>query len=163
MAKTDKERSQAKRDKQKKLGLKRVEFFVSAKEYETLQTMGKARAGCRKPYSVNEYAVTLLRQVLPLDVAKYEEQTKDLGTCDTCHMVLPGGCNGAFKGQKGCFHTQDSKALELARPIIQHDSGDRVTLKKEDFETLLAVAKLVDRLAMFYPDASQPKKSKSPD
>lgn len=95
-----------------------ISFEVSKSELDTLTQMGINRAGCREPYEPNDYAVTLLRSVMPLDVAKYQEQIQHLGTCDYCDSQLPKGCGGAFKGQRECYHTSKYRDLELCRVTL---------------------------------------------
>ena len=95
-----------------------ISFEVSTKELETLKRLGVLRAGIRAPYEPSEYAVTLLRSVLPIDEAKYNEQAKSLGTCGYCNEELPKGCGGAFKGQTECYHTAKYKELELSRVTL---------------------------------------------
>jgi major membrane immunogen (membrane-anchored lipoprotein) len=157
---TSAQRAQKSRDKKKALGQKEITFNVSQAEYDFFTKMGKLRAGCRSPYSANDYVAALVRLVLPLDYEKYQTQAKRLGMCGTCNTILPGGCSGVFKGQEGCYHTADYKQLEVVAPKPVHNSLTGALLEQGEFEMLETV---IGRLHKFYDhsrDASQNKNGK---
>jgi hypothetical protein len=152
---TDAERAKKSRDKKKELGVKEIKFSVSQAEYDLFTKMGELRAGCRTPYSANDYVAALVRVILPLDDERYQTQAKALGMCDTCNTVLPAGCGGLFKGQGDCYHTADYKQLEVSPPKPVHNSLTAALLEQGEFEM---IEKLAARLLKFYDhsrDASQ--------
>ena len=142
------ERQKKSREKSKELGEREIRFKMSQAEYELAEKMGKLRAGCREPYTPSDYVAALFRLVLPLDEEKYHTQANALGMCDTCNSVLPAGCGGAFKGQNGCYHTSDYKALEVSpSPKINHHSLNGAILEQDEYEV---ISKLIGRIGKFY-------------
>ncbi|MGL5179230.1 MAG: hypothetical protein ACRC8N_14060 [Aeromonas veronii] len=106
-----KARKEAQRQRDKVLGIKRVEVRLSIREREQLDALRAARAGADEPYSSDEYISTLIRR----DWERWLEQEAELQkqTCPHCECQLPAGCRGAFKGQLECWHTQGDKTLAL--------------------------------------------------
>jgi protein-arginine kinase activator protein McsA len=110
-AKDAKARKEAQRQRDKVLGIKRVEVRLSIREREQLDILRAARAGADEPYSADEYLSTMIRR----DWEKWQAQEAELKkqTCPNCDCALPTGCGGAFKGQSECWHTQGDKTLAL--------------------------------------------------
>ncbi|WIJ39659.1 hypothetical protein QPK06_11095 [Aeromonas veronii] len=104
-------RKQAQRARRAALGIKRVEVALSERERQQLDHMRIARAGGGEPYSADEYISTLIRR----DWERWLEQEAELKTqtCQHCECQLPTGCDGAFKGQRECWHTLGDKTLAL--------------------------------------------------
>ena len=106
-----KARKEAQRQRDKGLGIKRVEVRLSIREREQLDALRAARAGADEPYSADEYISTLIRR----DWERWLEQEAELKkqTCPHCECQLTTGCGGAFKGQRECWHTLGDKTIAL--------------------------------------------------
>ncbi len=108
-AMTPAERKKAQRDRLAKFEIKVVEVKLSKRERETLAQNCKVRGGVRGAYDADEYIATLIRR----DAERLEQQLAELGCCGKCGSPLPGGCDGLFKGDGECWHTDKAKSLML--------------------------------------------------
>ncbi len=106
-----KARKEAQRQRDKMLGIERVEVRLSIREREQLDTLRAARAGAGDPYSADEYLSTLIRR----DWERWVSQVDNLKmqVCKHCNTPLPVGCNGAFKGEGACWKTAGDKTIAL--------------------------------------------------
>ena len=72
-----KARKEAQRQRDKMLGIERVEVRLSIREREQLKTLCAARAGADTPYSADEYISTLIRR----DWEKWQAQSQCWQVC----------------------------------------------------------------------------------
>lgn len=109
MAKTVNERKQQQRDKLKAMDITVVEVKLSANERALLDEGCSVRGGVRGAYSRDEYIATLIRN----DSKKLKRDLSRIGNCEKCNNPVPGGCEGVFKGDAECYHTEKARALML--------------------------------------------------
>lgn len=103
------QRKKAQRERQAKLEIKVVEVKLSKAERQTLAQNCQVRGGVSGPYGADEYISTLIRR----DNERLQQQLAELGCCGKCGSPLPGGCDGLFKGDSACWHTEQARALML--------------------------------------------------
>ena len=61
-----------------------------------------AQALTRDFDSVSEYLMTLMR----IDGERIKQDQEAIGTCNSCNLPLPKGCDAVFKGQLSCSYIQ---------------------------------------------------------
>ena len=113
MSKSPAQRAKEYRERKKAKGGHDVRLNLGKHEWQALEILTKARAGCRESYEPGEYLAMLFRKILPHDLALLEKQLAELEDCKGCKQPLPKGCGGCFKGQSDCFHHLDWRVLRL--------------------------------------------------
>ncbi|MEC4091599.1 hypothetical protein [Pseudoalteromonas rubra] len=108
MAKTDKERKEAQRQRDKALGITRVEVRLSSKQAADLDEMcvQAARPG-EQPWTRDEFISRLLQTHQKTHIQTMQRLAK--GGCKKCQYALPEGCKGLFKGDRQCYLTEQFK------------------------------------------------------
>lgn len=69
----------------------------------------KAQAKIRDFDCPTEYLMTLVR----IDGDRIKHDQSAIGTCNSCKLPLPEGCNAVFKGQHDCSYIQGLPLVEL--------------------------------------------------
>lgn len=103
------ERKRRQRERQRSFGRHVIEVVLSDREFEQMKQSCSLRAAGRDPYDMDEYISTLIRR----DHERLTAQLAELGACPKCGDVLPGGCDGLFKGEEACWLTFEAKKLLL--------------------------------------------------
>jgi hypothetical protein len=106
-------RKQKQREKEKALKVitqevpanKLLSGQVSQSELEQLM----AQSGIRDFDCPAEYLMTLVR----IDGDRIKHDQSAIGTCSSCNLPLPNGCNATFKGQFDCSYIQGLPLVEL--------------------------------------------------
>jgi len=88
-------RKQKQRAKKAELVVKALEVNASATEQQQLNEQTLTRGFD----STSEYLMTLMR----IDGDRIEHDQAAIGTCNSCKLPLPQGCNAVFKGQFDCI------------------------------------------------------------
>ncbi|UAN55465.1 hypothetical protein [Serratia sp. JSRIV004] len=116
MAKSATDRKAEQRAKLAASGGLRHELVLTQPETEALERNRQRRNPGRSAYSRNEYISLLIL----CDDQRLERQEKALGSCQRCGKVLPGGCNGDFKGEAACWFTRDCLSMNLTSAVTGH-------------------------------------------
>lgn len=103
------ERKRKSRAAAKAAGITRLEVLLGEAELQRLDELCRVRGGVRGPYSADEYISLLIHR----DWQRLQQQLAELGHCAHCRDALPQGCNGLFKGDSRCWHTEQAKRLAL--------------------------------------------------
>lgn len=75
-------------------GIETIKIEIAADDIQHIEKMCHRRSVGSDPYTVKEYIAELIVN----DRLRYEQQVKELGTCEHCGALLPDGCNGLFEG-----------------------------------------------------------------
>lgn len=106
---TPTERKQKSRAAAKAAGISKVEVMLGKNEMERLEKLCNIRGGVRGPYSADEFISLLIHR----NWQQLQNELAQLGGCHHCKSALPDGCNGLFKGDARCWHTEQAKKLGL--------------------------------------------------
>jgi len=98
-------RKQKQRAKTAELAIKPLEVSCSATEQQQLNEQALIRGFD----SISEYLMTLMR--IDGDRIKYDQAA--IGTCTSCNLPLPQGCNAVFKGQFDCSYIHGLPLVSL--------------------------------------------------
>ncbi|APU00818.1 hypothetical protein [Aeromonas phage 59.1] len=109
-------RKAAQRERDRSLGVKRVELRLPPDLATKLEQACEIRGGNLGPYEVQEYIQTLIEMDTD-KLALQLDQLKD-APCEYCGEPLPGGCGGSFKGEGRCAITREEKQLLLREPLM---------------------------------------------
>jgi hypothetical protein len=89
-------RKQKQRAKKAQLAIKSLTVSASATEEQQLNNQALTRGFD----SASEYLMTLMR----IDGDRIKHDQAAIGTCNSCNLPLPQGCNAVFKGQFDCSY-----------------------------------------------------------
>jgi len=89
-------RKKKQRAKNAELVVKNLEVNASATEQQQLNEQSITRGFD----SISEYLMTLMR----IDGDRIKHDQSAIGTCNSCRLPLPQGCNAVFKGQFDCSY-----------------------------------------------------------
>lgn len=70
-----------------------------------------AQAEIRGFKCVREYLMTLMR----VDAERIKHDHDAIGTCSSCTLPLPKGCDGVFKGERGCRYIAGLPVVEVKK------------------------------------------------
>lgn len=109
---TPTERKRKSRAAARAAGITKVEVMLGSAEIERLQQLCEIRGGVRGPYTQDEFISLLIHRNWE-QLQKQLANLASLGNCAHCGTQLPAGCDGLFKGDIRCWHTEYAKQLEL--------------------------------------------------
>ncbi|MGL5482060.1 MAG: hypothetical protein ACRDC7_09215, partial [Aeromonas veronii] len=114
-AKAPSSRKAAQRERDRSLGIKRVEIRLSADTLAAVEKACAIRGGVSGPYELTEYVETLIEQDAER-LALHLEQLAQ-APCQKCGKTIPeGGCGGVHKWEIDCLLTREEKQLLLREP-----------------------------------------------
>lgn len=106
-------REQARLRKQKQRA-KKAEFSVGVLEVNASETEHQQlveQVNIRDFDNVSEYLMTLMR----IDGERIKHDQTAIGTCNSCSLPLPKGCNAVFKGQFDCSYIHGLPLVKLTK------------------------------------------------
>ena len=107
---TSTERSRKQREKDKKMGVERMECRLSKEERKKANMAMNIRGGL-EPYTFDEYVATLILKDFE-ELKRLRGRVKECGHCNK-NPVETKGCDGIFKGDARCYWHSRYKELML--------------------------------------------------
>lgn len=98
-------RKQKQRAKKAQLAIKSLVVNASSTEEQQLNSQALTRGFD----SASEYLMTLMR----IDGDRIKHDQAAIGTCSSCNLPLPKGCNAVFKGQFDCSYIHGLPLVSL--------------------------------------------------
>ncbi|KGJ86423.1 hypothetical protein [Colwellia psychrerythraea] len=109
-------RKQKQRAKKAELTVQAFEVSASATEQQQLNDQALIRGFD----SISEYLMTLMR----IDGDRIKHDQAAIGTCTSCNLPLPNGCNAVFKGQFDCSYIHGLPLVSMAASVRDNIEGE---------------------------------------